>query len=262
MQRKLVAVMGAAALVVTGCAGDKTVELDAKNIAAVHHITVVGPTDPVPLAVTTQNEINAQRAVTAAAAIPFAGVLGAAVAGGVAGGIAGEIARETSKPLNDEALAEKYSYAAAVQTALVAALKADGYDVSTATVEHKYAQFAEKLDGVGASDLIVDAVATATCTNVDAGATAHFRPVVHLQVKLMRPGEATPIMNKGFTYDDAQAKYDAFQIKGDPAHDVADYATLKTNIKACLDGIKASADPLALAVAGVVAAPKAVVAAK
>jgi len=262
VKKVLVAAICVAALFVTSCAEDKQVDLDAKSVSNVHHVTVVGPIDPVPVAVETQNEVNAQRAVTAAAAIPFAGVLGAAVAGGVAGGIAAEVARETSKPLNDEVAAEKFSYAAAMQDALVAALKTDGYEVSTAVVEHKPGRFAEVLTGVGGqSDLIVDAVATTICTNVGAGPTPHFRPVVHLQVRISRPGDAAPVMNKTFVYDDALATTDAFQIKGDPHYDIADYSALKANVKVCLEGIKASAVPLGQAVASVVAAQKSTVAA-
>ncbi len=253
MKQGLVAVASVTALLMAGCAENKQVDLDPKSISNVHRITVVGPPDPVPLAVVTQNEVNAQRAVSAAAAIPFAGVLGAAIAGGVAGGITAEVARETSKPLNDEVAAEKYSYAAAIQDELVAALKAGGYDVSTASVEHKSGRFAEKLDDVsGQTDLVIDAVASATCTNVGAGENAHFRPVVTVQMKLIRHGEASPIMNKVFVYDDAISKPDAFQIKGDPRYDIADYAALKSNIKGCLDGIKASTVPLAKAIADVV----------
>jgi len=262
MKHNIVAAICVAALTVASCAQDRQVELDPKNLSNVHHITLVGPADPVPIAVVTQGEVNAQRAVSAAAAIPFAGVLGAAVAGGVAGGIAAEVARETSKPINDEVLAEKYSYAAALQAALVTALKTDGYDVSTASVDHKPGRFAEQLQGVGGqSDLIVDAIASATCTDVSPGAKPHFRPVVHLQLRLTRPGAADPIMNKDFVYDDAVAAPDAFSIKGDPQYDIADYGALKANIKGCLDGIKASAAPLANAVAGVVAMQKSVAAA-
>lgn len=249
-------------MVVAGCA-EQQVELDPKNISNVHRVTLVGPSDPVPIAVVTQNEVNAQRAVQAAAAIPFAGVLGAALAGGVAGAISAEVARETSKPLNDEVAVEKYSYAASIQDALVAALKTDGYDVSTVSIKHKPLGFAEKLDGVGGqSDLIFDAVVSATCTNVGSGEKVHFRPVVNVQVRLSRPGATSPIMNKTFVYDDALAKPDAFQVKGDPQYDIADYAALKANVKGCLDGIKASAVPLSKAVAAVVATQKSVVAAK
>ena len=263
MKHKLVAVMSVTALFVAGCAENKQVDLDPKSISNVRRITVVGPPDPVPMAVVTQNEVNAQRAVTAAAAIPFAGVLGAAIAGGVAGAITGEVARETSQPLNDEAVFEKYSYATEIQNELLTALKTGGYDVSTVALEHKPGRFAEKLDSVsGETDLIIDAVASATCTNVGPGEKAHFRPVVTAQVKLMRHGQTTPIMSKVFVYDDEIAKPDAFQIKGDPQYDIADYATLKSNIKGCLDGIRASASPLAKAIAGVVVAQKSVVAAK
>jgi hypothetical protein len=263
MKQNLVAVMSVTAMLVAGCAENKQVDLDPKNISNVHRVTVVGPSDPVPISVVTQREINAQRAVSAAAAVPFAGVLGAAVAGGVAGGIAAEIARETSKPLNDEVAAQKYSLAAALQDALVTALKADGYEVSTASLEHKPGRFAEKLEGVGGQpDLIIDAVASASCTDVEAGEKAHFRPVVHVQVKLMRPGDANPIMNKDFVYDDALATSDVFHVKGDSQYDLANYGALKANIKGCLDGIKASAMPLATAVAGVAVAQKSVVAAK
>jgi hypothetical protein len=252
-----------AALAVAGCAHDRQVDLDPKNISTVHRITVVGPSDPVPMAVVTQGEVNAQRAMTAAAAIPFAGVLGAAVAGGIAGGISAEVARETSKPLNDGVAAEKYSYAAALQEALATTLKAEGYDVSTASLQHKPGRFAERLDGVGGqSDLILDIVASATCTDVQAGKNPHFRPVVHARVKLTRPGDPAPIMDKSFLYDDALTNADAFQIKGDPQYDIADYAALKANIKGCLDGIKASAPSLANAIAGVVVARKDQVAAK
>ena len=128
---------------------------------------------------------------------------------------------------------------------LVTALKADGYDVSTATIERKPGRFAEKLDGAGQTDLVVDAVASATCSNVGAeskagaGERAHFRPVAQLQeVRLMRPGSAAPIMSKTFVYDDTFSDSTAFMIKGDPQYDVADYAALKANIKGCLDGIK------------------------
>jgi hypothetical protein len=262
MKRILVAAICVAALVVSGCVDNRQVELDPKNVTNVHRITVVGPPDPVPISVLTQREVNAQMAVSAAAAIPFAGVLGAAVAGGIAGGITAEVARETSKPLNDEVAAEKYSYAAAMRDALVTALKADGYEVSVVSLDHKPGRFADKLDGVGGqTDLVVDAVASATCSNVGGGKETHFRPVVHVMMRLTRPGAATPIMNKTFLYDDTLAKPDLFQIKGDPQYDIADYAALKTNIKGCLDGIKASADPLAKALAGVVVAPKSVVAA-
>ncbi len=260
MKQGLVAVMSVTALLVAGCAENKQVELDPKSLSNVHRITVVGPPDPVPMAVVTQNEVNAQRAVSAAAAIPFAGVLGAAIAGGVAGGIAAEVARETSKPLNDEVAAEKYSYSAAMQDELVAALKAGGYDVSMASVEHKPGRFAEKLDD-GQTDLFIDALASATCTNVGGGEKAHFRPVVTVQMKLIRRGETGPIMNKVFVYDDAITKPDAFQIKGDPQYDIADYAALKSNIKGCLNGIKATARPLAKAIADAIA-QKQVVAAK
>jgi hypothetical protein len=261
MKLRVAAVACASALVVAGCA-ESPVELDSGKISSVRNVVVVGPGDPVPIAVFTQTELNAQRAMTAAAAIPFAGVLGAAVAGGVAGGISAEIARETSKPLNDEVAAETYSYAAALQDALVVALKADGYDVSTAPLPHKFGRFADKLDGVsGQPDLIVDAVVSATCTDVAPGAKAHFRPVVRMQVKLTRPGDTAPIMNESFVYDDALAKLDAFHIKGDAQYDIADYHALKANIKGCLDGIKASATPLAAAVAEVVAAKRNVTAA-
>jgi hypothetical protein len=237
------------------------VNLDPKAMSNVHRIAVVGPADPVAVSVATQREVDAQRAVQAASAIPFAGVLGAAVAGGVAGAISGEIARETSKPLNDEIAAEKYSYAAALQDSLVTTLKAGGYDVSVASVEHRTGRFAEKLDGVGGQpDLIVDAVASASCTDIGAGDKRHFRPVVRVQVKLTRPGQANPIMSETFVYDDAVAAPDAFNIKGDPQYDIANYAALKANIKGCLHGIKASATPLATAVAGVVVVQKSAVA--
>jgi hypothetical protein len=263
MNRNLVVVTSVTVLLVAGCAQNKEINLDLKNVSNVHRVTVVGPPDPVPMAVTTQREVNAQRAMSAAAAIPFAGVLGAAVAGGVAGGISAEVQRETSKPLNDAVKAESYNYAAAVRDELVTALKADGYDVSSVSLEHKPGRFAEKLDGVGGqTDLVVDAVASATCSDIDGGPKAHFRPVVRLQVKLTRPGETNPIMNKTFVYDDAVAAADAFQVKGDPQYDVADYATLKSNIKLCLDGIKASAAPLAKAVADVVVVRKSAVDAK
>jgi len=255
MKRTLVAATSVAALLVAGCAQVDQVELDTKAISSVHRVTVVGPSDYVAMSVVTQREVNAQRAVTAASAVPFAGVLGAAVAGGVAGAISGEVARETSKPLNDEVVAEKYSYAAALQDSLVTALRADGYEVSTAKVEHKRGHFAEKLDGVGDKpDLIVDAYASATCTDVgaSAGDKAHFRPVVTVQLKMMRPGNATPVLSKTFVYDDTIAA-DGFHVRGDPKYDMADYRALKANIKGCLEGIKASADPLAQAVAGVVA---------
>jgi hypothetical protein len=262
MKRTLVAVMSVTALLVTGCA-EQQVDLDPKSISNVHRVAVVGPVDPAPISVVTQGEVNAQAALSAAAAIPFAGVLGAAIAGGVAGGIEAEIARETSKPLNDEAAAEKYSFAGALQDALVTALRADGYDVSTASVEHKPGHFAENLAGVGGQpDLIIDAVASASCTDVSSGEKAHFRPVVHVQIRLTRPGDTNPIMNKEFVYDDALAAPDAFHVKGDPQFDAANYNALKANIKACLDGIKASATPLATAVAGVAAVQKSVVAAR
>lgn len=261
MKKNSIALFCSVALVLVGCA-ETPVELDPKNMNNVHRIAVVGPTDPVAVAVTTQREVDAQRAVQAASAVPFAGLLGAAVAGGVAGAISAEIARETSKPLNDEIKAEKYSYAVALEDSLVATLKADGYDVSTVPVEHKMGRFAEKLDGVdGKPDLIVDAVATASCTDIAAGAKRHFRPVVRVQVKLTRPGQEKPIMSKTFVYDDAVAAPDAFDIKGDPQYDIANYAALKANIKDCLNGIKASAIPLATAVASVAVAPKTVAAA-
>ncbi len=264
MKQKLAAVMSVAALVVTGCAQNSQVELDPKTVSNVHRITLVGPADPIAIAVVTQGELNAQRAVAAAAAIPFAGVLGAAIAGGVAGGISAEVARETSKPLNDEVALEKYSYAAAMRDAVAAELKGAGYDVTAVAVEHKLGGFAEKLDGVGGgqTDLIIDAVATASCTDVGTDQKAHFRPVVHLLVKLTRPGEANPIMNKDFVYDDETAALDAFHVKGDSQYDIADYAALKANVKGCLEGIKASAPTLAKAVASVVAAQKSVMAAK
>ena len=257
----MAAAMSFGALIVAGCT-ETQVDLDPTNISNVHRVTVVGPADPVPISVTTQRELNATRAMSAAAAIPFAGVLGAAVAGGVAGAISGEIARETSEPLNNEVAAEKYSFAAALQEALVAALKADGYEVSTASVEHRPGRFAEKFEGVGGQpDLIVDAVASASCTDVGTGDKAHFRPVVHVQIKLTRPGDANPIMDKDFVYDD-ELTSDAFHVKGDPQFDIANYAALKASIKSCLDGIKASATPLAEAVAGVAVVHKGVVAAK
>ena len=214
------------------------------------------------MAIVTRREVDAQRAMSAAAAIPFAGVLGAALAGGVAGGISAEVARETSKPLNDDVAAEKYSYATSLRNELVNALKADGYDVATASLEHKPGRFAEKLDALGGqSDLVLDIVASATCSDVDAGKSPHFRPVVRARVKLTRPGDPSPIMDKDFLYDDALAKPDAFQIKGDPRYDIADYAALKANIKGCLQGIKASVPALANAIISAFAAQKSQVAA-
>ena len=111
-----------------------------------------------------------------------------------------------------------------MQDGLVTSLKTAGYDVSTASVEHKPGRFAEKLDGVnGQSDLIVDAVVSAGRTeDIGAGEKAHFRPVVNVHVKLTRPGDTSPIMDKVFVYDDATlATPDAFHIKGDPQYDIA-----------------------------------------
>lgn len=262
MKTKLIAATSIAAVLVAGCAENQQVDLNLKNVSNVHRVTVLGPSDPVPLAVRTQTEDRAEKAMSAAAAIPFAGLLGAAVAGGVAGGITAEVEHETSKPLNQAAAAENYRYAAAMQGSLVTALKADGYDVSTASIAHKPGLFAEKLDGAGRqTDLLVDAVASATCTNIGAGHDAHFRPVVILKVRLTRPGQTKPIMNRTFVYDDAVTTPDAFNIKGDPQYDVADYGALKSNINLCLNGIKASAAPLARAVAQVVGAPPNLVAA-
>lgn len=256
MKQYSLAAVCAVGLVVTGCA-EKPLELDAKSLSAVHRISVVGPSDPVPFGIVTQGEVNAQQAVTAAAAIPFAGVLGAAVAGGIAGAIVAEVDRETSKPLNDAIAAEKYSYATDFQQALVAALKADGYEVSMVSLVHKPQRFADKLEAAGGqSDLVLDAVASASCTDVGVAKNAHFRPVVRIQVKLIRPGNATPIMNKTFVYDEAVATPDAFQLKGDPKYNIADYAALKANVKGCIEGIKATTTPLAGAVGAVVAQQK------
>ena len=80
MKQSLAAAICVAALVITGCAEVNQVELDPKNISNVHRVTVVGPSDPVPISVTTQREVTAQAAVSAASAIPFAVVPGAAVA--------------------------------------------------------------------------------------------------------------------------------------------------------------------------------------
>src|SRR5690348_13483040 len=96
------------AFLVSACATEKEVTLDQKSLTGVHRIAVVGPADPVAIAVTTENEIAAQRAVSAAAAIPLFGVLGAAVAGGVAGAISAGIAQETSEPLAKKVEAEHY----------------------------------------------------------------------------------------------------------------------------------------------------------
>ena len=98
MKLKTFAALCGTALLVSGCATQKDVELDQKKISpSVHRIAVIGPADPVTINVNTENEARAQRAVAAAAAIPFAGVLGAAIAGWRRrGNLGGDRARETS----------------------------------------------------------------------------------------------------------------------------------------------------------------------
>ena len=258
MNRKAIAVVCTAAFVIAGCAQNKQIELDPRNLSTIHRVVVVGPADPAPFSVTTQREADAQAAVAAAAAVPFLGVLGAGIAGGIAGAISAEIAKETSKPLNDEVAAEHYMFGSAFQDAIAIALRNDGYEVSLATVDRKApTSLAEKYDALaGQADLVVDAVVVARCSNVGPAKAAHFRPVVAVTVRVIRPGDKAPIMQKTFVYDDETAKPGAYEITGDPQFDIADYDALKANIGQCLAGIKSSVTPLAQAFAAVAVQPK------
>jgi len=258
MNRKVIVVVSAVAFVIAGCAQNKQIELDPRNLSTIHRIVIVGPADPIPFAVNTQREADAQAAVAAAAAVPFLGVLGAGIAGGVAGAISGEIARETSQPLNHEVATENYLFGSAMQDAMATALRNDGYEVSLGKVDRKApTSLAEKYDALaGQADLVVDAVAFARCSNVGPAKASHFRPIVTMTVRVTRPGDKAPIMQKTLDYDDEIEKPGAYAIKGDPQFDIADYDALKANIGGCLAGIKSSVTPLAQAFAAIIVQPK------
>ena len=257
MNWKLQTAICAAALVASGCAGTPDTVLDAKALTGAHSAVVVGPDDPVSIAVDTQADANARAAMAAAAAIPFAGVLGAAVAGGVAGAIVAEIHKETTQPLLDAAQAEKYQLGSAMKDALVTALQSDGYNASAGQIVRKsVTDFPANYDSLkGQTDLVVDVAASAMCTDIDSGKSSHFRPVVRMTVILAHPGDKKVLMRKSFVYDDAAAKPDAYNIKGDPQFDIPDYKALKANIGECLKGIKSGVTPLAQALAAVLHQP-------
>lgn len=262
MKRVSLALLCGTALLISGCATEKEVALDQNNLTGVHRIAVVGPADPVPLVVTTENEVRAQQAVSAAAAIPFAGVLGAALAGGVAGAISAEIARETNEPLAKKVEAEHYQLGNAMQVAMTDALKSNGYDASEVTFTRKDAGFPKDYDSIkDQTDLVLDAMATATCTNVNSGDKSHFRPVVTMNVRLFRTSDHTVLMRKQFLLDDAVAKPDTFNIKGDTQFDQADYDTLKNDVGKCLDGVKAAVPVLTQGIAATLPKPVQTVAA-
>jgi hypothetical protein len=242
MKRETFAVLCGAAVLVCGCAGQKDVELDQTKLTGVHRVAVVGPADPVPVAVFTERQAQAQKAMAAAAAIPFAGVLGAAIAGGIAGGISAEIARETSEPMAKKVEEEHYMLGAAMQAALVASLKSSGYDATAVSFTRANpAKFPDTYDSIkDQADLVLDAMATATCSNVDSGKNTHFRPVVVMSVHLVRAADRTMVMQKQFVLDDATAKPDAYHIQGETTFDLADYDALKADVGKCLDGVKAA----------------------
>lgn len=243
------------ALLVSACAAPKEIEPDQKSLAGVDRIAVVGPSDPVPVGVTTENEIDAQRAVAAAAAIPVLGVLGAAVAGGVAGAVSAEIARETSEPLAKKAEAENYKLGDAIEVSLVDALKNEGYDASEISIPQKKAnELPDNYDSIkDQADVVLDATATAVCSNVDSGDQSHFRPVVTIDVRLERTADKTVLMRKHFVLDDAVAKPDAYHFRGDTQYDLPDYDALKADVGKCLDGVKAAVPLLAQGVAATLA---------
>ncbi len=251
MKSQSLAVLCGAAVLVCGCAGQKDVELDQTKLTGVHRVAVVGPADPVPVVVFTEREAAAQKAVAAAAAIPFAGVLGAAIAGGVAGGISAEIARETSEPMARKVEEEHYRLGDAMQASLVASLKSSGYDATAVAFTHENpAKFPANYDSIkDQADLVLDATATATCSNVDSGKNTHFRPVVVMNVHLVRASDHTIVMHKQFVLDDATAKPDAYHIQGETTFDLADYDALKANVGKCLDGVKAAVPVLTQTVA-------------
>ncbi|HTT98437.1 MAG TPA: hypothetical protein VMF58_10330 [Rhizomicrobium sp.] len=251
MKRNTLAALCGAAVLVSGCASQKDVELDQKNLASVHRIAVVGPADPVAITVFTQRQAEAQQAMAAAAAIPFAGVLGAAIAGGVAGGISAEIAHETSEPMAKKVEEEHYKLGDAMQTALVASLKSGGFDATTVVLTREDpAKFPENYDSIkDQADLVLDATASAVCSNVGSGKTSHFRPVVTMNVHLVRASDHTIVMHKQFVLDDATAKPDNFHIVGESTYDLPDYDALKADVGKCLDGVKAAVPVLTQTVA-------------
>ena len=254
MKYQSFAMLGAAVLV-SGCAGQKDVELDQTKLTGVHRVAVVGPADPVPVAVFTERQADAQKAMAAAAAIPFAGVLGAAIAGGVAGGISAEIARETSEPMAKKVEEEHYKLSEAMQASLVASLKSSGYDATAVSFTRANpAKFPDNYDSIkDQADLVLDATATATCSNVDSGKSTHFRPVVVMNVHLVRASDHTLVMHKQFVLDDATAKPDTYHIQGETTFDIPDYDALKADVGKCLDGVKAAVPLLTQSVAATLA---------
>jgi hypothetical protein len=251
MKHQTIALLCGTALLVTGCASDKEVNLDQNALTKVHRIAVVGPVDPVPVGVTTQSEANAQKAISAAAAIPLFGVLGAAVAGGVAGAISAEIAKETSEPLAKRVEAEHYKLGGAMQASVVDSLKSQGYDAAPVTITREDpGKFPKNYDGMtDQADMVFDATASALCSNIDSGDKEHFRPVVAMNVRLYRTSDHTVVMRKVFLLDDATAKPDAFHIKGEAQYDLADYDALKADVGKCLDGVKAAVPQLTQGIA-------------
>jgi len=243
MTLKTIAALCGAAVLVSGCAGQKDVELDQTKLSGIHRVAVVGPADPVAITVFTKRQAEAQQAMAAAAAIPFAGVLGAAIAGGVAGGISAEIARETTEPMAKKVEEEHYKLGDAIETSMVTSLKSAGYDASTIAFAHDASsyKFPANYDTIkDQTDLVLDVMASAVCTNVNSSDDSHFRPVVTMNVQLFRTSDHSVVMHKTFVLDDATAKPDAFHIKGESTYDLLDYDALKANVGKCLDGVKAA----------------------
>jgi hypothetical protein len=265
MKRETLAALCGAAVLVSGCATQKDVELDQKNLTTVHRIAVVGPADPVAITVFTKRQAEAQQAMAAAAAIPFAGVLGAAIAGGVAGGISAEIARETTEPIAKKVEEEHYKLGDAIETSMVTSLKNAGYDASTIAFAHESnsTKFPANYDSIkDQTDMVLDVMASAVCTNVNSSDDSHFRPVVTVNVHLVRTADNKIVMQKQFVLDDATAKPDAFHIRGEATFDLPDYDALKADVGRCLEGVKAAVPVLTQDVATALARTPQTVAAK
>ena len=134
---------------------------------------------------------------------------------------------------------------------MVGALKNAGYDATEISFARKDAgKFPDNYDAIkDQTDLVLDAMASATCSNVNSGGTSHFRPIVTMTVHMFRTSDHTLVMHKQFVLDDATLKPDAFHIKGETTFDVADYDTLKADMGRCLDGVKAAIPVLTQTVA-------------
>ncbi len=243
MKRETLAVLCGAAVFVSGCAGQKDVELDQTKLTGVHRVAVVGPVDPVPVAVFTERQADAQKAMAAAAAIPFAGVLGAAIAGRHCGR---NLGRDRARDVRTDG-----------QEGGRRALHAGRGDAGLAGRVpeeqrlRRHGGFVHACEPVQNSRTITTASRTRpiSCSMPwrrrraamwTRAKNTHFRPVVVMNVHLVRAADHTIVMHKQFVLDDATAKPDAYHIQGRNHVRSGRLRRAEADVGKCLDGVKAA----------------------